>query len=207
MLVNILQISICVLALTLQAVATMLATPLRPLVSPGTWRLIMLLTLAVFGRRLVSLIQLVWGWSGGSYHWVTVSVGMCVSLAMMGAVVHLRRYIRAERRKAVELAVATIDLARHANAENSVAYQLALHFVRLREERERLAADTAVVLDAAVKEAAVKALADAHINPDAAAQASAAVARATLSVATGMLGKLAVVEPEKMLSTAHASPA
>ena len=134
--IDLLQVAGCVLALVLQLLATILAQSLRHLVSSRAWLLLMLLNMAVAARRFVSLLEIGWSWNGQWYETTVVLLGLCVSMFMMGTVVHLRRHIAMERKKSVELANATMELAHHVpKGEDSLAYQLALHFIRMREER------------------------------------------------------------------------
>lgn len=140
---NLLQVIGCVLALALQLIATISAQPLRRLLSSRVWSLLMMLNLLIFARRFISLMEIGFGWHGADYQSTVVVVGLAVSLFMMGTVVHLRRFVGGEREKALDLAHATVKLAEEKQAKDSLAYQLALHFIRLREEREDLAVKTA----------------------------------------------------------------
>ena len=120
------------LALLLQAVALVLVQPMRKLVPKLSWRCLMTLNAFILMRRALSLLEVSFGWNGQGYESATVAIGFLVSIFMLLTVTSLRSHIARERQKAVELALATMDLAKETKKEDSVAYQLALYFIEQR---------------------------------------------------------------------------
>lgn len=132
-------VAACVVAIGLQILATALAQPVRRLVPVRAWMFLIILNFLVLVRRLTTLADVGFGWVGVTHDIVVVVLAMAISVFMLCTVVHLRRYTASERTRAFALASATVALAEKTNTQDSLAFQLATHFVRLREERERLA--------------------------------------------------------------------
>jgi hypothetical protein len=128
-------------AVALQMYAIILAQPFRRFMPRRTWQLFMALNLCVLSRLVLSFMEIVFDWRGNAYENLAVLVGLFVSSFMLLAVISLRAYIMSERKRLVELARATLDLALETKKEDSVAYQLALHFIELRETQDTAIAD------------------------------------------------------------------
>lgn len=127
------QILVLIVALALQLYATYLVLPLRKLVQANLWRLLMVLNLFVIFRRMLTAIEVGIGWSGQWYESLAAIVGLGVSVFMLKVVINLRKFIEIEQKRTVELASAMLNAGKCYHAENSLAYQLAEHFIRQHE--------------------------------------------------------------------------
>lgn len=123
------QVTVAILALLLQIAATIKVQPLRKLVPNRLWIILMGLNFCVMSRRVLSIAEIIFGWSGQGYETVAVLVGMSVSVMMYASVIGIRQHLDAERKKAIEVAHAVVD----AHPRDTLSYQLAEHFIQMRE--------------------------------------------------------------------------
>ncbi|MBV5344040.1 MAG: hypothetical protein JZU63_00100, partial [Rhodoferax sp.] len=76
---------------------------------------------------------------------MAVIVGLGVSVFMLMTVTDLRKHLARERARVMALADAAIKLAVEAKKEDSMAYQLAVHFIALRKDRADAVAEAAAL--------------------------------------------------------------
>lgn len=155
MLLDLLQTGISSTALALQAIALWLTWKLRDMLPARLWRVLLVLSFFVLSRRLLSTIEITFDWKTRNYESLAVLIGSGVSVCMLLVLVRLRTYLQAERqrreklalavkaetKRVAEIAEATLALAKEVQVERvivekSLAYQLALHFIRQREKLE-----------------------------------------------------------------------
>lgn len=89
-----------------------------------------------FIRRVLTLLLVLHLTGGESYESYSVAFGLLISASLLTVVLGMHKHARNRDNEMTNLAKATVHLAHGANAENSLAYQLAVHFIRQRELRD-----------------------------------------------------------------------
>jgi hypothetical protein len=115
-----------------------MAQPFKDFAPVKLWRCLVALNLFIMIRRLLSIAEVGWGWSGETYESVTILIGLCVSLVMVVFVTRFRKHVKTNRAAALKIAdEMTVMLpASKLKLEDSAAYHMALYFVAVGEERK-----------------------------------------------------------------------
>jgi len=122
---DVFQVSLSLASVIIQVCAFVCAIPLKDYLSRRFWLFIVALTVCEIARRILTLSVVTELIAHDRYEISVVVIGLLVSLVTLIIVVRLRKH--AKRSKM--LADATLALGRKHNAEESLAYKLALHFI------------------------------------------------------------------------------
>jgi hypothetical protein len=137
-LLDALEFIIAVAALLTQILATVLARPLRPIMSASLWRALMALNGFVIVRRFITIWNISAHPDSAVFDGASVFCGMGVSVTMLLMIVYLRYQVprRAYRNIWLEsLAAIRLKKEKELDYRDSLAYQLALHFIEQQEKR------------------------------------------------------------------------
>lgn len=119
------QVGISGISLIIQVCAFLCALPLKDYLSRRFWTFIVLLTVFEVIRRILTLASVAGLVQRDYYEVVSVAIGFLISATLLLVVGRLRSH--AKRSKA--LARATLELGDKHNAQQSLAYRLALYFI------------------------------------------------------------------------------
>jgi hypothetical protein len=128
--IEILQISGAVIALVLQLFATLLTKPIKQIIPQKLWWTLFGLNLLELIRRVLIMCSVTNILQQSSYELVTVIIGLLVSMTLLAFMWELSKPAKEIERQLERFAQETFARSKACNAKDSLAYKLALHFIK-----------------------------------------------------------------------------